>query len=146
MSKIYEFSPSGLRTQNRMMFVIPLLDSHHYDYNNMTLMYRENNIQEFRDANLEKDHKPTWLFHRNSCYIFLNHFCQIYVFEQMKQNILQFCCCITPRESVQIESLLFHKYDGTTLELKLVFGCYDRNCVVFHQNVKNVCVQFYCYK
>ena len=78
-SKVYEFSPSGLETQNRMMIVIPLLDCHTYDYNNMTLMYRENSRSDFIPADTMKDHKPTWLFHRNTCYLFLNHFCEAYI-------------------------------------------------------------------
>ena len=120
LSEIYEFTPSGLMTQNRIMFVIPLYKRHSYDHQNMTLMYRENNTSDFMCADSMIDHKPTWLFHRNTCYLFLNHFCGLYVTEEDSgQN--------SHKQAFSLESLLFYKYSAEVLELKLTFGCYNES-------------------
>ena len=130
MSKIYEFSPSGQTTQNRLMVVIPLFKSHSYDYNNLTLMYRKNQTSDFMHADSMADDKPTWLFHRNMCYIFLNHFCGTYV-TQVGSG----------QESHQIilETLLFYKYSGKDLNLKLTFGCYNDESTCSRKHIIQVC-------
>ena len=130
MSKIYDFSPSGLTTQNKIMFVIPLFDSHHYDYDNMTLMYQEDRHSQFVDAGKLKVHKPTWLFYGNKCYVFLKHFCKIYAARKKSSNKKVKC--------VDVESLLFYKQTGRILELVTTFGCYNGKSDCSIKNVKQV--------
>ena len=120
-SKILEFGPSGFQSQNTIMVVLPLFGSHSYDYNNMTLMYRENETSEFIDAATMTHHKPSWLFHRNTCYLFLNHFCGVYVKGTRRPR--------QHRSTLYCDSLLFYKYNQKSFELKLTFGCYDETCV-----------------
>ena len=129
MSKIYELSPSGFEAENEIMFVIPLFDSHNYDYDNMTLMYREDRGREFFDADDMKNHKPTWVFHGNICYVFLNHFCGIYV----KMNSSN-----TELNSITLQSLLFYKLENRTLELVTTFGCYNRDSSCSNMKVTQV--------
>ena len=138
MSKIYEFSPSGLTTQNNIMFVIPLFDSHQYEYDNMTLMYQQDSHCQFVDADDMKVHKPTWLFYGNKCYIFLNHFCKMYV--SKKKNISG-----RKVKSISLESLLFYKQDGKNLELVTTFGCYSGKSVCSSKKVEQV-LNFYIVK
>ena len=142
MSKIYEFSPSGLQMQNRIMVVIPLLEAHSYDYDNMTLMYREDKTCEFRRADRLKKHKPTWLFHRNSCYLFLSHFCGTYVADQGREEgsfVYRFCCCFCEMEGKRyLDTLLFYKYQEKTLELLVTFGCYNEKSSCSTSHVKKV--------
>ena len=132
-SKIYEFSPSGLETQNRIMVVFPLFDSHYYDYRNMTLMYRENIKSDFICAKSMIDHKPTWLFHRNTCYLFLNHFCEAYI-KQVGSG--EDSCQIT------LDALLFYKQSEKDLKLKFTFGCYDEKSACSCKCVIEVCFLF----
>ena len=119
-SKIFEFGPSGFQSQNRMMVVFPLFGSHSYDYNNMTLMYKENKTSEFIDAATMTHHKPSWLFHRNTCYVFLNHFSCVYVRSTRRGQ---------HGSTLYRDSLLFYKYNQQSFKLKLTFGCYDETCV-----------------
>ena len=131
MSKIYEFSPSGLTTQNNIMFVIPLFDSHQYEYDNMTLMYQQDSHCQFVDADDMKVHKPTWLFYGNRCYIFLNHFCKIYVEKKPNSSGREV-------DSLTVEALLFYKQTGKILELVTTFGCYNEKSICSSNNVKQV--------
>ena len=130
MSKIYEFSPSGLTTQNKIMFVIPLLDCHHYDYDNMTLMYQEDRHSQFVDADELKVNKPTWLFYGNKCYVFLNHFCKIYVTKRKGSS--------KKVKYVGVKSLLFYKQTDGILELLTTFGCYNRKSQCSTEKVTKV--------
>ena len=127
MSKIYNFSPSDLKTQNRMMVVFPLFDSHSYDYNNMTLMYRENEASDFVCADSLTNHRPTWLFHRNFCYLFLNHFCSFYAHMPGQKE-----------DSIRPETILLYKHTGERLQPKLTFGCLKEECCVSFKNVIKV--------
>ena len=131
MSKIYEFNPSGLTIQNNIMFVIPLFDSHQYEYDNMTLMYQQDRHCQFVDADDMKVHKPTWLFYGNKCYIFVNHFCKMYV--SKKKNISG-----RKVKSITLESLLFYKQDGKNLELVTTFGCHNKKSVCSTKKVEQV--------
>ena len=133
ISKTYEFSPSGLTTQNKIMFVIPLFDSHHYDYDNMTLMYQHNKHSQFVDANNMKANKPTWLFYGNKCYVFLNHFCKMYV--AIKKNSSG-----RKVKSIALETLLFYKQTGKILELITTFGCYNGKSICSCKEVKQVLI------
>ena len=128
-SKIYKFSPSGLTTQNRIMVVIPLFDSHSYNYSNMSLMYRKNKESDFMPADCVTSHKPAWLFHRNTCYMFLNHFCEVKVSSGENSSQHKF----------GVDSLLFYKCNHGISELKLTFGCYSKTCVCSFQRVIEVC-------
>ena len=117
MSKIYDFSPSGFVSQQKLMVVIPLFPSHSYSYEDMTLMYREDSSSEFVSAENLKRHRPNWAFNRNKCYIFLNHFCGIYVSKSFWQTV----------KGITLNALLFYKYNKDNLELlelKTTFGCY----------------------
>ena len=131
-SKIYEFSPSGLVMQNRIMVIIPLFDSHSYNSNNMTLMYRENKTSDFVCTKNMTDDKPTWLFHRNTCYLFLNHFCGIYVSQVSSGK--------DSKQSLELEALLFYKYTEGIVELKLTFGCYNVSSSCSRKRVIEVCL------
>ena len=130
MSKMYEFNPSGLTTQNKIMFVIPLFDSHHYDYDNMTLMYQEDRQSQFVDADEMKVHKPTWVFFGNKCCIFLNHFCKIYVTKRKGSG--------KKVKYVDVQSLLFYKQTEGILELVTTFGCYKRKSPCSTEKVTKV--------
>ena len=118
MSKVYELSPDCLSTENNIMLVIPLLQKHSYDYRNLTLMYKGDIHDEFVPTYILGDHKPTWLFHGNKCYIFISHFCKMFVKKTSTQHgkIKSFHC----------EALLFHKQTGNQPELKTTFGCYRK--------------------
>ena len=131
MSKIYELSPSALTTQNNIMIVIPLFDSHQYEYDNMTLMYQQDRHCQFVDADDIKVHKPTWLFYGNKCYIFLNHFCKLYVAKRKNSSGKKV-------KSIIVESLLFYKQTGKILELVTTFGCYNGKSVCSCKEVKQV--------
>ena len=76
ISKIFEFSPSGLTTQNNMMIVLPLDPCHRYDYENLTLMYRHDCSSQFVSADSLQTNKPEWMFDGDKCYLFTNHFCE----------------------------------------------------------------------
>ena len=146
LSKIYEFSPSGLTTQNKLMFVIPLFDSHHYDYDNMTLMYRQDRHSQFVDADELKVHKPTWLFYGNECFVFLDHFCEGQISEKKLASGGRV-------KFITLESFLFFKQTDNILELVTTFGCYERTSIcscekviqVFNQR-DNILCHYYYYK
>ena len=131
MSKVYEFSPSGLTTQNNIMFVIPLFNSHQYDYDNMTLMYQQDEHYQFVDADDMKLHKPTWLFCGDKCYVFPNHFCKMHVAKKKDSSGRKV-------KSITLESLLFYKKAGKILELVTTFGCYNEKSVCSTKEVKRV--------
>ena len=142
MSKIYKLCPSGLTTQNKIMFVIPLFASHHYDYDNMTLMYQQDGNSPFVDADELLAHKPTWLFYGNKCYVFLNHFCKIYV-SKIKNSSGKKAKCISS------ESLLFYKLTDRILELITTFGCYNEESKCSSKKIKevwnfNILRKYYC--
>ena len=139
MSKIYEFRPSRVNTKNRMMFVFALFNQHTYDYSNMTLMYRADEDSDFVCVDHMKDPKPTWLFHRNTCYLFLNHFCQVYVKLQIRLILDWLFCCGTQPPLIPVDCLLFYKHVGNNLKLRLTFGCYHEKCYNSHRNVTEVC-------
>ena len=117
LSKIYEFSPSGRITANNMMLVLPLLPSHAYDYENLTLMYRKDATSPFVSADSLEEHKPTWAFVEDKCYVFTNHFCGFLVETIKDAN--------GKGKRLTLESLLFSKYQSNMLELKVTFGCYN---------------------
>ena len=128
-SKVYKFTPSGKVAQNRMMIVIPLFDSRNYDYENMTLIFRKNSTGDFIRADSIANHKPTWVFHRNTCYLFLNHFCEAYIKQVGSgENSLQ----------ITLDALLFYKQSEKDLKLKLTFGCYNSSCVCSSKQVIQV--------
>ena len=131
MSKIYEFIPNGLTIQNKIMFVIPLFASHHYDYDNMTLMYRQDRHSQFVDADELKVHKPTWLFYGNECFVFLNHFCEAFVHVK-KYNSGRTVKYFT------LESLLFYKQTKNILELVTTFGCYEKTSICSRETIIQV--------
>ena len=135
MSKIYEFSPSGLTTQNRLMVVFPLFKSHSYDDNNLTLMYRKEETSDFMHADSMADDKPTWLFHRNMCYIFLKHFCGMYVTRAGPGQ---------ESNQIVLDTVLFYKFSENKkeLNLKLTFGCYNEDSVCSCNRVIEVCSHF----
>ena len=113
MSKIYEFTPHGLATQTKSMFVLPLYPQHRYNYSQYTLMYRQNSESEFVPADFLTSHKPSWLFQRGKCYFFANHFCGIFVKERDHGT-----------SDFTLMALLFVKSHGRNLDLLLTFGCF----------------------
>ena len=117
MSKLFEFLPSGQHTQNNMMLILPLLPRHSYDYANLVLMYQEDGNSPFIRAESLKTNKPAWMFVRDKCYIFTNHFCS-YLVEQIKSGDRVV-------DSLILEAMLFFKYKENVLNLKLTFGCYN---------------------
>ena len=133
MSKIYEFSPSGFTIQNKIMFVIPLFDSHHYDYDNLTLMYRKDRHSEFVDANELEVHKPAWLFYGNRCYIFLDHFCGIHVGKQTNDSGQEVKC-------ITLNTLLFYKQTDRFLELITTFACYNKKSTCSYKKLTTVLI------
>ena len=117
ISNAYEFTPSGTKTQNNMMIVLPLLPQHCYDYENLKLMYRKDANSEFVLADSLQENKPRWMFARDRCYVLTNHFCG-YLVKTDK-------CEGKNMKSLTLEAILLSKYDEGTLRLKLTFGCYD---------------------
>ena len=128
-SKIYKFSPSDLTTQNRIMVVIPLFDSHSYDYSNLTLMYRKDKESEYMPADRVRDHQPSWLFYRNTCYIFLNHFSWFKISFRHRSH----------QHKLGVDSLLFYKCNCGISELKLTFGCFNETCECSFKHLIQVC-------
>ena len=147
MSKVYKFSPSG-PTEHRVMCVIDLFDSHNFDYNNMTVMCKRDEDRDFRQADSLKDDKPIWLFYRNTCYLFLDHFSWVYVANKCSREgifmpIFRCCCPEKINGPKVVESLLFSKKCDGKIDLKLTFGCYRKKCRFFYQNVIKVCFHFH---
>ena len=98
-------------------------------------MYRKDKDCEFVDAEKMKVHKPTWLFYGNECYVFLNHFCGVYVGVVTSGSGVEM-------KSITLQSLLFYKQRKNILELVTTFGCYNRDSICSYEKVKQVFFQF----
>ena len=136
MSKVFEFLPSGLHTQNNMMMVLPLIPRHSYDYANLVLIYQKDASSPFVRADSLETNKPAWMFVRDKCYIFSNHFC-LYMVGQIKSGD-------SVVDSLFLEAMLFSKYQEDILFLKLTFGCSNNDSKCSQKAVTEVYSLCYC--